>query len=186
MAGLPPIPDFARLKLNIPTMQPSLTYLDSTTGDLIDQAALPASAHKLSIRHMTEVAGGTVWFGGQYEGSESESIDLIGTHRLGHDPNLVTAPPDAYRDMHHYIGSIAANEDGSLVAATSPVGGTVMVFDTRTRTMIDRWTTADVSGVADAGSGFATSDGQGKLWHGKTLVSETAGVAWDNHLRALR
>jgi len=53
------------------------------TGDLIEKVSLPASLHQLSIRHMAESADGTIWFGGQYEGAATDTVDLVGTHRPG-------------------------------------------------------------------------------------------------------
>ncbi|WP_421724159.1 DUF1513 domain-containing protein [Bauldia sp.] len=182
--GIATHPDFARQQLNIPTMAPSLAYLDAGTGDLIEETALPDAYHQLSIRHIAEAADGTIWFGGQYEGGGFDPVALVGTHRLGGAPALVGAP-DGYTAMRHYIGSVAVSGDRQRVAVTSPVGGRVLVFDATSRNLIDQWATSDVSGVAPSGTGFITSDGSGKLWHGRRLIGETADTAWDNHITAV-
>jgi uncharacterized protein len=181
--GIATHPDFDRVKLNVATMKPSLVYLDAATGDVIDRVTLPASLHQLSIRHVAEAADGSIWFGGQYEGADTDAIDLVGRHIRGGDPQLVGAPPAAYSGMRHYVGSVGVNRTGTRIAATSPVGGRVLIFDVATRNLVDERDIADVCGVAGDGGDFIVSDGRGRLWRGGTLLCEVPEVAWDNHLR---
>ena len=181
--GIATHPDFDRVKLNLATMEPSLAYLDAATGDLIDRVALPASLHQLSLRHMAEAADGSIWFGGQYEGAATDFVDLVGRHRRGAAPELIAAPSSAYVGMRQYVGSVAVSRDGARIAATSPVGGRMLVFDATTRNLIATRDIADVCGVAGDGGDFFVSDGRGRLWRGETLLSEEPAVAWDNHLR---
>jgi len=176
-------PDTDRLVLNRATMEPSLTFVDAATGDLIEKVVLPSSLHQLSIRHMAETAGRTIWFGCQYEGAETDAVDLVGTHRPGEDARLVGAPEEAYRGMRQYVGAVAASGDGRLVAATSPVGGHVLVFDARSRSLVAGRAIEEVCGIAPDGRDFFASDARGRLWAGERLISETPGVAWDNHVR---
>ncbi len=183
--GVATHPDYDRIKLNLPTMQPSLVYLDAATGDLVAKVMLPATLHQLSIRHMAEAADGTIWFGGQYEGSETDAVDLVGTHRLGGDPRLVSAPPSAYAGMRQYVGAVAVNDAGTRVAATSPVGGHVVIFDAKTGAFVESRGIADVCGIAPDGRDFFISDGRGRLWQGPNLISEDPGVTWDNHVRKI-
>ena len=183
--GIATHPDFDRVKLNLATMEPSLAYLDAATGDLIESIALPATLHQLSLRHMAEASDGSIWFGGQYEGAATDSVDLVGRHRRGAVPELVTAPSSAYGGMRQYVGSVAVSRDGARIAATSPVGGRMLVFDTATRNLVAMRDIADVCGVAGDGGDFFVSDGRGRLWRGDTLLSEDPAVAWDNHLRRI-
>ncbi|MEP0323409.1 DUF1513 domain-containing protein [Bauldia litoralis] len=181
--GVATHPDYDRMKLNLPTMEPSLVYLDAATGDLVDKVMLPASLHQLSIRHMAEAANGTIWFGGQYEGSQTDAVDLVGTHRPGSDPQLIAAPSTAYEGMRQYVGAVAVNDAGTRVAATSPVGGHVVIFDAETRGFVESRAIADVCGIAPDGRDFFISDGRGRLWQGPNLISEAPDLAWDNHVR---
>ena len=183
--GVATHPDYDRIKLNLPTMEPSLVYLDAATGDLIEKVMLPASLHQLSIRHMAEAADRTIWFGGQYEGGETDTVNLVGTHRLGGDASLLSAPADAYAGMRQYVGAVTVNDAGTRVAATSPVGGHVVIFDAATRGFVESRTIADVCGIAPDGRDFFISDGTGRLWQGRNLISETPDVAWDNHVRKI-
>jgi len=43
----------------------------------------------------------------------------------------------------------------------------------------------DVCGIALDGPDFFISDGQGRLWQGRNLVSEDPDIAWDNHVRLI-
>ncbi len=87
--------------------------------------------------------------------------------------------------MHQYVGAVATNCDGSVVAATSPVGGQVLVFDAKSRNLVDNRAIGDVCGIAPDGPDFFISDGHGRLWQGRNLISEDPDIAWDNHLRLI-
>ena len=112
------------------------------------------------------------------------STSSAGTSRGG-EIELVAAPSSAYSGMRQYVGSMAVSRDGARIAATSPVGGRMLVFDAKTRNLIATRDVADVCGVAGDGGDFFVSDGRGRLWRGDTLLSEDPGVAWDNHLRRI-
>jgi hypothetical protein len=183
--GIATHPDFDRVKLNLATMEPSLVRLDAGTGHLLDRHTLPQSLHQLSIRHMAEAGGGDIWFGGQYEGAATDAIDLVGRQRAGEAIELIAAPPSAYSGMRQYVGSMAVSRDRARIAATSPVGGRMLVFDAKTRNLVASRDVADICGVAGDGGDFFASDGRGRLWRGDTLLSQDPGVAWDNHLRCI-
>ncbi len=183
--GVATHPDFDRVKLNLATMEPSLAYIDATTGDLIDKVMLPTTLHQLSIRHMAEAADGSVWFGGQYEGPETDEVNLVGRHAPGAEPTLIEAPRSAYAGMRQYVGAVAVNRDGTRVAATSPVGGRLLVFDAASRDLVGERDIADVCGITGDGGDFFMSDGRGRLWRGASLLSEDPDIAWDNHMRRL-
>lgn len=184
--GIATHPDYPRQKLNLPEMEPSLVYLDLETGDLIDRVTLPRSHHQLSIRHMAEADSGTIWFGGQYEGPETDAVDLVGTHQRGKDIGLIPAPPPLYATMNHYIGSVAASADGTRVATTSPRGGQVIIWDAKTRNAIETRAIPDVCGAARDKTGFLLSDGRGGLWRSNGQTAGQDGWAWDNHIAASR
>lgn len=180
--GIATHPDYPRQKLNLPDMAPSLTYLDLATGDILDRAALPAH-HQLSLRHIAEAGDGYIWFGGQYEGPRTDIVPLVGRHRPG-EAIATVETPDHYGGMDHYIGSVAASADGRRIAASSPRGGHVLVFDAATRDLLATRTAADICGLAPAGAGFLASDGAGGLWREARPLTRAAGH-WDNHIAAI-
>lgn len=178
--GIATHPDYPRQKLNLPTMAPCLTYLDASTGDLIEKISLPAGQQKLSLRHMTE-ASGQIWFGGQYEGARSDASALVGMHRPGKDIVFADAPADTYARMNHYIGSVAASADGMRVATASPRGGRLLIWNAQSGALIETRTMIDVCGIATSGEHFLVSGGA-DVRIGDRLVFSQHGFQWDNHI----
>jgi len=173
---------YGRQKLNIPLMKPSLAYLDTATGDLIDQVVLPQALHKLSIRHLCVDGGGAVWFGCQYEGGSGDDVPLLGRHRPGAEPELFGAEGGLCQSMKHYVGSVAANADGSLVAATSPRGGVAIMLEADSGRIVSSRNLPEVCGAAADGAGFVHSTHRGLLDIQGHAVSSQTIAAWDNHL----
>ena len=179
-------PDFGRRELNIATMAPSLAYIDRKTGDLIDKAELPADRHQLSIRHIGVDRFGAVWFGCQYLGPAADGTPLIGRHRQGEAPTLTQAPDKVVHGLHNYIGAVAANRSGTRIAATSPRGGALVVFDAASGDFVERIPLADTCGLAPAfADDFVFSNGLGELAEGEGILARHDGYAWDNHMRAI-
>ena len=81
------------------------------------------------------------------------------------------------------VGLGGARAGGARGAATSPVGGHVLVFDAATRNVVGNRPIEEVCGIAPDGADFFVSDARGRLWQGERLVSQTPDVAWDNHVR---
>ena len=109
-------------ELNLSDMQPSLIYVDVETGDLIEEHCLALELHQLSIRHLAIGAGDVVAFGCQYRGPEEDAPPLIGFHRRGEQPVIVPAPSGTQKGLRNYIGSVAADSSGGIVAASAPKG----------------------------------------------------------------
>lgn len=185
--GIATHPDYPRMKLNLATMAPSLAFVDARTGDLVGAASLPASLHRLSLRHMAEAADGSVWLGGQYEGPGADRVGLVARHRPGGDLTLVEAPDAVWRGLDQYVGSVAASRDGARIAVTSPRGGIVLIFDAATGNVVFSRALRDVCGLAPRGGGFLASDGAGRLWPAEDSGGPLAvhGAGWDNHIAAL-
>ena len=132
--GIATHPDFGRTKLNLATMAPSLVYLDAVER----RHPRPRRAcRRTSIsfpsatwpRRPTGASGSAA----STKAPTTDAVDLVGFHRLGGEANLIAAPPPTYAGMRHYVGAMAANRDGSRIAATSPVGGRMLVFDVATQ-----------------------------------------------------
>jgi hypothetical protein len=175
-------PDVPRQKLNLASMQASLVYLDSQTGDLLEQVVLPPDLHQLSIRHMDQAGDGSLWFGAQYEGAPTDEVALIGRHACGRMIEFVDLPGDQLRSLRQYVGSVKASAEGTRVAITSPRGGVALVLDTTHRSIVDQMALPDVCGVAAGANGFALTTGGGLV----SLVSEQSHpMRWDNHLRSV-
>ncbi len=177
-------------KLNIPTMDPSLVFIDTDNGDIIAEHRLDQSLHQLSIRHLAVDAAGAVWFGCQYEGAESDQPPLIG--RAGPDfaPRMLSEAPELRAALRNYIGSVAVTADGSVIAASSPRGGQIVFIDVAGN-VLGSEALADGCGIAaidnrrlmaTSGAGDVTTIGPDAAIDRLT----TADVSFDNHISRLR
>ncbi|MHC0052710.1 DUF1513 domain-containing protein [Actibacterium sp. D379-3] len=175
-----------REMLNIDTMQPSLAYVDIKDG-VLETVELAPELHHNSIRHLALGPGGLVAFAMQWHGDLYDPVPLLGLHRRGTAPQVLSAPLDEQMQMKGYAGSVAFTGAGDAVAITSPRGGRMHRF-TADGDYAGRWLRADICGLAPAPGGFLASDGQGGLHlldaGGATPLSVQP-RAWDNHAIAL-
>jgi hypothetical protein len=188
--GIETHPDYGREMLNIPTMDPSLAFVD-LDGHLLAQYRLPRAVHQLSIRHMAVGADGKIWFGTQWEGDPLETPPLVGRASLEDGLELVATPERELSDMRRYVGAMAASRDGTLISASAPRGGYVVHFSAETGRHVGRTEIADSSGITGYGEkSILASNGEGLIAEteadgvSRDVVSER-GVAFDNHLRTV-
>ncbi|MFD1625560.1 DUF1513 domain-containing protein [Azospirillum griseum] len=180
-------PDTGRAKLNLDAMDSSLTYVEAASGRLLDQVRLPEEHANLGIRHIAALADGGVAFGVQDERPIGLLQPLVGAHRPGGGAvRLFDAPEDVWTRLDGYIGSVAS--DGRLVAASSPKGGLVGLWDPMTGAWIKAIPLPDGCGLAPCDDGFALTSGLGVMERITATtdapVSERRSPAfrWDNHL----
>jgi hypothetical protein len=175
-----------RTKLNVPTMRPTLTYLD-LDGAILDQVELEPGMSKNSIRHLAIRHDGLVGFAMQWEGEDGAAPPLLGLHRRGHPPVLAEAPLAQELAMQGYAGSIAFSGDGTEIAITSPRGGRLHRFSAD-GAFLGAVSRSDVCGLAQRADGFLTSDGLGGLMairSEETSPLARIDCAWDNHIVTL-
>jgi len=181
-----------RKKLNLDTMEPSLAFIDSTTGALLTQHMHSGALHKLSIRHIAADARGAVWFGGQWQGGVDTSPELVGRASLD-SPLRILEPANALGvELAGYIGSVAISGDKRVLAASAPRAGRIVYVDTERATVIGETQLADGCGLAGISkSEFALSSGMGVLQtetpdHTHLTMASFPGRAFDNHLLSIR
>lgn len=190
--GIETDPETGRIPLNLATMEPSLAYIDTRTGDVLERHVLAPSLHQLSIRHLAVAAGDLVVFGCQYEGPAADFPPLLGFHRRGEAPVLVAAPGASHTRMKNYIGSVAADSAGGIIAASAPKGGLITFWDAATRRYLGETRLADGCGVVgeERPGGFLISSGTGQMVEHLPLDGVSrglsfpgwAGTHWDNHI----
>ncbi|GHA48801.1 hypothetical protein GCM10008927_12430 [Amylibacter ulvae] len=181
--GLKTHPDHGREILNLDDMKSNISYL-TRDGKLIDQIELHEDFRKNSIRHMDVHTDGLVAFGMQWQGDETETPPLVGTHQIGKDATLFDTPFAQLRQMKNYIGSVAFSGDGQHIGATSPRGDKVQIYDTHLgfQNMLHR---SDACGIATDSAGFKITDGGGGVYTcdgGDLIAKKRHALAWDNHL----
>ncbi|MDM9627035.1 DUF1513 domain-containing protein [Rhizobium sp. S152] len=174
--GIETHPDFGRTKLNLDSMQPSLTLIDAKSGALIEKHALPPQWDQVSTRHVDIDDNGRIWFACQYEGHRNDLPPLVGSFAKGEDLRFVDLPDETTRRLANYVGAIAVNRKDRLVGVTSPKGGTSVTIDIATGRVLREDVVAEAAGIAPAKSGFAVSSYEGDF------VGTRSDVAWDQHI----
>ena len=182
--GIATHPETGRTKLNLPDMQPNLTYL-SMDGTIVESLALEGLQQWNSIRHLAVSKDGLVAFGMQWQRG-SAAPPLLGLHRRGSGAKLLLAPRAEHHRMRGYVGSVAFSGDQRRVAITSPRGGRVQFFDVGTSTFLGGINEPDACGISAAKRGFAITAGTGRIIADGDAAGHGSATAyalrWDNHL----
>ncbi|MEO0328252.1 MAG: DUF1513 domain-containing protein [Pseudomonadota bacterium] len=180
--GIETHPEFGRAKLNLPTMEPSLVFLDLSTGDLVEKHKLSAS-NKLSIRHLDVSKNGEVVFGCQYEGPETDRPSLLGSCVIGEEIGLWGSDNQRFELPSNYVGSVCLNDDGDTVMATLPKGDSIALFSAKQRKLKTILPSDSAFGVSQNKRGFVTTSESGifrALSERKSWAFQ--GVQFDNHI----
>ena len=180
--GIVTHPDLPRAKLNIESMESTLTFIDIGSGKLLSSFGPPPEWHKLSIRHLAEDINGRIWLACQYEGAAHDAVPLIGRAVPGKNIDWLTFDRGVYSRLKQYVGSITSFDRGRYMAFSSPVGGRIVACNSVTDDVIIEADCADVCGLAPDNSEFLATDGFGNLWRGDKLVSHHHWFNWDNHI----
>lgn len=184
--GIETHPETGRAKLNLPVMQPNLTYL-SLDGAVLEQVAPPDAWHKCSLRHLSVRQDGLVAVAGQWQGDLAQTTPLLATHRRGRDLMFHPVPDELHRRMRGYAGSVAFSGNGARIGVTGPRGGVALVFDAKGAVQA-ALPAPEVCGVAARGNGLIFTTGTGAVFADSRASPRMAqhDLAWDNHLIALR
>ncbi|WP_161141601.1 DUF1513 domain-containing protein [Propylenella binzhouense] len=188
--GIATHPATGREKLNLDTMRSSISFVDRLTGDLLARHETPAEFGRLSMRHMTVDGSEFVWFGGQWEGSPVDVPSVIGRASLDSAVELLPSGPELPLALEGYIGSMARSRDGSVIAASSPKGGRILLIDAATMKILSEERLFDGCGVTGIGNrAFLATSGAGTIL---PVASDTGPgrpatfpVAFDNHVKAV-
>jgi uncharacterized protein len=170
---------------------PNLVRFDLRLNKILESIELPSELRKLSIRHLDSNPDGTVAFGCQHQGDADDLPPLVGLWRGDGKIRLLESPEIALAHMKNYVGSVAFNRDGTVLAATSPHGGQVMLWSMADQRFIAGVRKTDVCGIAPIADGFVASSGNSGVQEidpGGQLHTEPVllGYVWDNHLLHLR
>ncbi|EKV29479.1 putative exported protein [Caenispirillum salinarum AK4] len=187
--GIRTHPDMARVKLNLDTMDPSLTYLDASDGRVLEQARQPEALNLNSMRHLAVTPQGRVLCVQQWQGPADRTPPLVAMHERGADLSLLAAPDAVQGRMRNYCGSATVDPSGSIAAVSAPRGGLVTFWDLEAKGFLGSTDVADGCGVAPApkGAGFVITSGAGGAWRWESggaaaLPAMPDDRRWDNHL----
>jgi hypothetical protein len=190
--GIQTHPDTGRAKLNVRSMQPSLAYMDSQTGKLLEQYFLPPDLHQNSIRHLALAPDGQVCCVMQYQGKLTEMPPLVGLHRRGESIQLLTAPQAIQKRMRNYCGSACVDSSGQVFAVSAPRGGLVNFWRAGQGEYLGHVDLIDGCGIAagTAPSEFLLSSGNGSILRYRlgdkpakeVMLGSSLVMRWDNHM----
>ncbi len=194
--GLETHPDFGRRKLNLATMQPSLVYLDLSTGKKLAEYRL--ADRYLSIRHLTVSAQGEVALALQYEGHlyQQPPRSLVAWQAAGAELKLLKIAPTELAQLRGYLADLVYDPQQQLLVSATPRGHCVSIWSTASESFVQALPLAEASGVSLGieKNSFLVSNSQGGLF--KLMPSSQSHYAlhslqafpeltWDNHLSLL-
>ena len=190
--GIVTHPDLPRVKLNLPTMAPSLCHIDRQSGALRRELTLDPALHRLGIRHLAVSPDDTVVVAMQYEGPARVHVPLVALQRGEGRLRLLDGPHSVLRAMKNYCGSVCFDPAGRTIAVSAPRGNLVTFWDVGTGRYLSSAKVSDGCGVAPGAKPreFLASSGRG----GVVVIDARSGAArplavggleaarWDNHL----
>lgn len=197
--GIRTHPSTGRDVLNLDSMRPNLALIDAASGECLERIELPDDLRLSSLRHIDVDAGGRIAFGCQWAGDKAEAPPLVGLIERGR-ARLFDMPETDLGRLAGYIGSVAFDARGAVIAATAPNGGALVLFDAGSGRYLGQKRITDVCGIAAVPAAGAAALGAGAF----VASSGNAGVrlvavedermlpeplrrfVWDNHLRLLR
>ncbi len=183
-------PDTGRAKLNLGTLRPSLSLINMQSGQVVEEARLPDEWHHLSIRHFDLTSAGEVIFGVQNQRKPYGDAPMVGRWEPGRALVMFSAPVEGWPVLNGYVGSVAVDRSGTIVAAASPRGASVVFWHIRSGQPVATLPCPDVCGVAPTGRGneFLITSGQGKMMYlqvsrsGLQVLRTARSKLWfDNH-----
>ena len=182
-----------RTTTNLDSMNSSLVYINSLTGELIERRQLAES--KASIRHLDVASDGTVAIAIQVQRqalNHQNRVPLTGIHRQGHDIVTLDAPETLMLNLQDYIGSVAIHNKERIAAFTSPRGNLAVFWHCDTHKLLGYHAFHDVCGltVSQNQRSFILSNSNGELRYISALTLQEEkrrrltfnAMHWDNHL----
>lgn len=194
--GIRTHPDKDRDKLNLAAMQPSLVYLDTVDGKLLEKVRMPTEWHQNSIRHLDVNAEGEVAVATQYQGAPFDDVPLVALHRRREALRYPAVDTTIQRQMKQYCGSVRFDASGRYLAVSCPRGNMLTVWDVPNERLMETLRIRDVCGVSACGDAFLYTTGTGLVGLYDPLEQRSADpdrtstyslddTLWDNHLSAL-
>jgi uncharacterized protein len=174
-----------RRKLNIPTMDPSLSVFDGQSLKRLEQWRLPD--HLLSIRHLAVSTNGGAAVGLQYEGERQRAPGVVAWYRRGVGLELLRVPPAELARLQAYVASVAVSEDADLIAAACPFGNGFACWSLQEHRYLGFQAVGEIYGLARSTGGVLASrrDGHAYLFadnHARQVeFDRSALIHWDDH-----
>lgn len=178
--GIETHPEFGRRKLNLDRMKSNISFIHAEHGDVLKIHHVPLRWSRLSLRHMAVDRQQRVWFGGQYEGNALEYAPIIGSVTFDNGFAFMDGDRLGMQNLHNYIGSVAVNNDRTVIALSAPKAGKLLLLDANKNSLIGTTNQNRVCGVA-ANSTHKTKPFISSSELGQ-FSARTHPYNWDNHI----
>lgn len=191
-SGILTHPDSGRKKLNLNSMDSTLTYIDSASGKLLGHYRF--TEPKASIRHIDVSENGTVAIAMQHQrdAMNHQNTIALGALHQGGDIQALDQPEQVVSAMNDYMGSVAINPFSQIAGFTSPRGNLAAFWYLQDGQFVGYHQLHDVCGIclsADKQS-FVLSNSRGQIRHldahnlqeKRPQRIQLDHVRWDNHL----
>lgn len=181
-----------RKKMNLDSMQPSLTYLNMHSGEVLEQVQLNKAFHQSSIRHIDVNSADQVIIAMQYQGHPADRVPLVASHQPGSALHPIEIPEISRQQLKQYCGSACFDASGKFAAISAPRGNKVLFFDIEKDLYLGDIKSKDGCGLARGiqPGDFIVSTGRGRIYQiNATDLSRqklwSSSINWDNHLTLL-
>jgi hypothetical protein len=192
--GIRTDPANGREIMNAGQMEPSLAFVDPRTGEVQSKTDFGKGMSGLSVRHLAMAPDGEAAFACQFEGEDMPQ--LVGLISKDGRARMLEMPDEDLARLDNYVGSVALDGGGRLIAATSPRGGMAAFWDRATEKYLGLAPLPDVCGVAAAPQSgvFLVTSGNAGMRLAKAQSHDLARVGgtdldlymWDNHTEIMR
>lgn len=192
--GIETHPNTGRKKLNLPTMQPSLAFIDPASGALSRRAKLAPEHHRNSIRHFAVGSDDTVYIGLQNQNADADAVLLATLAPTDSEIEKFKISAAIESRLDNYVGDICLDQSEQYLAASSPYGNSLVMMslfsgETSLVTVND---VCALSPTAKPGQ-FMVSAGSGMIClvdihpsfqqpRVKVIADFSSTLAWDNHI----
>ncbi len=186
-------PETGRKQLNLDTMQSNLSYVDISSGDLLEQVSV--AEPKASIRHLDVAVDGTVAIAMQVQRqacNHQNLVPLTASHKRGQEITTFLQPEILIAQMDDYVGSVEIHPISRIAGFTSPRGNVVGFWNVDTGEYQGYHALNDVCGIAAQAeaSAFIITNSKGlvqtldahSLVEDKQLRKHYPQYHWDNHM----
>jgi hypothetical protein len=174
----------------------SLVLLNAIDGSVRHRWVLDDEWESLSIRHLAMTSDGGIAFAMQDQDAATDRRPLVGIAGPGDALSFLDIPPAVQARLDGYIGSIAVDRSGAIIAASAPRGGMALFWAAADQRYLGAIELPDVCGLAPTAQALALrlTSGHGRQCdvtldaaHGILALHDiqpasALAAQWDNHL----
>lgn len=177
-------------------IESSLVLLHAEDGSVLRRWVLDDEWETLSIRHLALLGDGRVAFAMQDQDAATDRRPLVGIAEPAGDLAFLDIPAEIHSKLDGYIGSVAVDRTGAVIAASAPRGGKALFWASADHRYLGAADLPDVCGLAATAQPLTLrlTSGHGRqcdvaldLTPGNIAMRDIApasalAVQWDNHL----